>query len=218
MVRGPWRLVTVDIDGTLTLVHGWRVISERFGRVERYERAMARIRAQEAGEDETITELVSIAEGHTVAEVESVLAATPRLSGIPEGVRRLHDEGMLVDLLTHNPPYVTDWYRKLGGFDDAAGIRGSQPTEPRIGHPVGFGADKPGGLAALLARQGINAKDVVHVGDARPDAEIFPRVGAGIALNARSPQVRASADLAIDTTDFGGVVSAILTLPARAER
>jgi phosphoserine phosphatase len=218
MVRGPWRLVTVDIDGTLTLVHGWRVIAERFGCVARYERAMARIRAREAGEDETISELVSLAEGHTVSEVEQVLETTPRLSGIPEGIRRLHRERMWVSLLTHNPPYVTDWYRAFGGFDSAGGMRGSQPTDPKIGRPVGVGADKLGGLASLVARHGVNPREVVHVGDAGPDAAIFPLVGGGIALNARSASVRRAADLALETTDFGAVVSAILELPARAER
>jgi phosphoserine phosphatase len=218
MARAPWRLVTVDIDGTLTLVHGWRVIAERFGRVERYERTMARIRARAATEDETITELVSLAEGHTVGEVEEVLVATPRLSGIPEGVRRLHDEGIAVALLTHNPPYVTDWYRRFAGFDGAAGIRGRQPTEPNIGAPVGVGADKPGGLATLLAEFRVEPTYVVHVGDARPDAEIFPHVGGGIALNARSREVRDAADLVIDSTDFGVVTAALLQLPARAER
>ena len=56
------------------------------------------------------------------------------------------------------------------------------------------------------------------MGDARPDAAIFPLVGGGIALNARSPAVRKTADLALDTTDFLALVSAILHLPARAER
>jgi len=211
-------MVTVDIDGTLTRVHGWRVIAERFGRVALYERTMARIRAHEAGEDETIVGLLSIAEGHTVAEVVAALAATPRLSGIPEGVRRLHEEKMIVALLTHNPPYITDWYCAFAGFDDAAGIRGSQATDPRIGPSVGVGADKPGGLAALVGRTGIDPNSVVHVGDAGPDAAIFPLVGAGIALNAKSPAVRGAADLAIDTTDFGDVVTAVLCLPSRRER
>jgi len=109
MVPGPWRLVTFDIDGTLTLVHGWRALAEQFGRTEQYERAMARIRAREASEDETIAGLLRIAEGHTVAEVEEVLAKTPKLSGIPGGVQELHDRGIRVALLTHNPPYVTSW-------------------------------------------------------------------------------------------------------------
>jgi phosphoserine phosphatase len=218
MARSPWRLVTVDIDGTLTLVHGWRVLAERFGRVELYERTMARIRAREAGEDETINGLVSIAEGRTVAEVVEGLTSTPRLSGIPEGVRHLHEAGLGVALLTHNPPYVTDWYRRWAGFDDAAGMLGTQPTEPKIGRPEGVRADKTAGLASLVARLAVDPKTVVHVGDSTPDAAIFPLVGAGVALNARSPAVRAAADLVLDTRDFGDVVSAILRLPARGER
>jgi phosphoserine phosphatase len=217
-VRGPWRLVTVDIDGTLTLVHGWRVLAERFGRVEFYERTMARIRARAATEDETIAALVSIAEGHTVADVVEVLEVTPRLTGIPAGVRRLHDEGLRVALLTHNPAYVTDWYRHFAGFDDAAGIRGGQLTEPRIGSSIGVGADKPGGLATLLERSHLDARAVVHVGDAGPDAAIFPLVGGGVALNPKSDAVRRAADVAIDTTEFGDVVDALLRLPARGER
>jgi phosphoserine phosphatase len=217
-VRGPWRLVTVDIDGTLTLVHGWRILAERFDRVEFYERTMARIRARAASEDATIAALLSIAEGHTVAEVVEVLEVTPRLSGIPEGVRRLHAEGMKVALLTHNPVYVTEWYCAFAGFDDASGIRGSQLTNPRIGSSEGVGADKPGGLTTLLGRLRVEAKAVVHVGDAGPDAAIFPLVGAGVALNATSSAVRQAADLAIDTTEFGDVVEAVLSLPARGER
>ncbi|MCI4373791.1 MAG: HAD hydrolase family protein, partial [Thermoplasmata archaeon] len=216
MPRGPWRLVTVDIDGTLTLVHGWRVIAERFGRVPTYERVMARIRSREAGEDETIAALVALAEGHTVPEVVEALEATPRLSGIPEGVRRLRGEGMSVALLTHNPPYVTDWYSAFAGFDGGGGGRGggggggpTQPTEPTIGPPVRARADKPGGLAMLLSRYGVRSEEVVHVGDSGPDAAIFPLVGGGIALNARSPAVRKVADLAHDTTDLSDLVSAV---------
>ncbi|HXQ49058.1 MAG TPA: HAD family hydrolase [Thermoplasmata archaeon] len=215
MVPGPWRLVTFDIDGTLTLVHGWKVLAERFGRSERYERAMARIRNGAAGEDETITELLRIAEGHTVAEVQAGLVETPKLSRIPDGVRELHDRGIRVALLTHNPPYVTDWYRAWGGFDDAGGIRGTQPTQPTIGPPVDVRADKLGALAELVSRAGVEPSAVVHVGDARPDAAVFPHVGAGIALNAKSADVAEAADLALRTTDFGTVVEALLRLPSR---
>jgi phosphoserine phosphatase len=218
MVRGPWRMVTVDIDGTLTLVHGWKVIADRFGRGELHRAIMDPQRIREVGEDATISALVALAEGHTVGEVVRALEETPRLSGIPEGVRLLHDEGMRVTLLTHNPPYVTDWYRSFAGFDGAGGFRGEQPTEPVIGRPVGVRADKPGGLAQLTAEFRVDPKEVVHVGDAGPDAAIFPLVGGGIAVNGKSDAVRRRADVALETTDFGAVVSAVLSLPARAER
>jgi phosphoserine phosphatase len=212
MDPGPWRLVTFDIDGTLTLVHGWRALAERFGQTAQYERTMARVRAREAGEDETLTALVGIAEGHTVAEVEEVVAGTPKLSRIPEGVARLHERGVLAGLLTHNPAYVTDWYRRFGGFDDAGGMRGSQATAPRIGPPVGVRADKLGSLAEMLVRWRIDPLAVVHVGDARPDAQVFERVGAGVALNAKFAEVERAADLVLRTTDFLEVTEAVLRL------
>jgi len=215
MVPGPWRLVTFDIDGTLTLVHGWRALAEQFGRTEQYERAMARIRAREASEDETIAGLLRIAEGHTVAEVEEVLAKTPKLSGIPGGVQELHDRGIRVALLTHNPPYVTSWYRAFAGFDDAGGLFGHQATQPIIGPPEAVRVDKLEALTEMVARQGVPLREVVHVGDSRPDAAVFPHIGAGVALNAPSPEVARAADLAIKTRDFGEVVEAILRLPSR---
>jgi len=67
----------------------------------------------------------------------------------------------------------------------------------------------------MVARQGVPLREVVHVGDSRPDAAVFPHIGAGVALNAPSPEVARAADLAIKTRDFGEVVEAILRLPSR---
>ena len=56
-----WRLVTVDIDGTLTRVHGWREIARAFGRDAEYELSNRRFFAREIGEDEHLEDLLRIA-------------------------------------------------------------------------------------------------------------------------------------------------------------
>ncbi len=218
MTRGPWRLATFDLDGTLTLVHGWKAMALAFDQLPLFERTMEGIRSGRATENETLTGLLRIAEGHTVEQVEAVLAATPKLAHLPEGVRRLQDEGIHPALLTHNPPYVTRWYCRYAGFEDAGGMRGDQATHPVLGPPHDIHADKPSALHAMEARYAVVSRQVVHVGDARPDAAIFPLVGGGIALNAVRPDVKSAADLALTTDDFRDVVEAILTLPARVER
>ncbi len=210
MSAPPFRLVTVDIDGTLTTLHGWLALARRFGREAEYRSLMGRIRHGLAGEDETLVGLLRLVEGESLADVEAVLAATPKLAGIPEGVRRLHAEGLGVALLTHNPPYITGWYRRFAGFDDAAGLTGRQPVGVRIGAPEGIRADKPGGLADLCTRAGVRPAEVVHVGDAPPDAEIFARVGFGIAVNADRPSVERAADRSLHTREFGAIVETIL--------
>ena len=123
MERGfPWYLVTVDIDGTLTRTHGWKEIAVAFGRLEGFEETNRRFFAHQIDEDVHLADLLDLATGHTVAEVEAVLERTPMLAGIAEGISQLHDRGAEVAVLTHNPTYVADWYRRTFGFDAAEGV------------------------------------------------------------------------------------------------
>jgi len=211
----PWRLVTVDIDGTLTVGHGWRPIAEAFGGLPAFEESNRRFFTQQIGEDAHLTNLLSIAAGHTVAEVESILGATPKLGGIREGVAGLRERGARVDLLTHNPEYVADWYRRTFGFDGFAAVTAQPVVEGHIGPPSGVHADKPGALRILLAREGVPARSSVHVGDGRSDAALFPLVGGGVALNSPYPDVRRASDLAITTSDFRDVLAGISQLRPR---
>jgi len=207
--------VTVDIDGTLTLRHGWRDIAVAFDRLEAFEDTNRRFFAQEIGEDLHLADLLDLATGHTVAEVTAVVEKTPKLRGIREGVSRLHARGARVALLTHNPDYVVDWYRRTFGFDDAEGVAAQTVTGGRIGPPVDVRANKPGGLRSLLARLGVPALTAVHVGDGRSDAEVFRMVGGGVALNSPFPDVNRAADLALSTENFQEVVDGLLHLHPR---
>jgi phosphoserine phosphatase len=137
------------------------------------------------------------------------------LSGIAEGVGELHALGSRVALLTHNPSYVVDYYRRTFGFGDAEGVRAQSTERGRIGPPRDVRADKPGGLRALLARTGIEPRTVAHVGDGWSDAEVFRLVGGGIALNSSLAEVNGAADRVVRTGDFRDVVRALRTLSPR---
>ena len=211
----PWRLVTVDIDGTLTRGHGWKEVAREFGRLPAFEETNRLFFAHRIDEDTHLANLLRIASGHTVAEVESVLERTPKIDGIAEGIAELHERGARVALLTHNPTYVADWYRRRFGFDEGEAVSAQPVDGGRIGPPIGVRADKPGGLRVLLARTGVPASTVVHVGDGWSDAEVFRLVGAGVALNSPYPEVARLADLALVTDDFRDVVAAMDHLTPR---
>ena len=216
MTPVPWRLVTVDIDGTLTVGHGWEVIARALGRSSEYEATTAAFRRGELREDLHLANLLAIAEGRTVQEVLRAVKETPKLRGIEPGIRRLHERGCRVALLTHNPTYVTDWYRDAFGFDDAEGLRVLVGSDGRIAPAKDVSADKRRGLRRLVRRARASATRTVHVGDGASDAQLFPLVGSGIALNAAIPAVEAAADLALRTGSFEDVVSGLERLRPRS--
>jgi phosphoserine phosphatase len=210
-----WQLVTVDIDGTLTKVHGWRVIADAVGRTAEYEATQRRFLAREIGEDEHLREMLDMVEGRRLEEVERALAATPRIEGIADGIRRFHQRGARVALLTHNPPFVCEWYCRQFGFDGYDGTGAQEVVAGVIQAPHDVTADKPAGVRALSARFGVPLPRVVHIGDGWADAVLFPLVGGGVALNSTLPEVNRAADLALCSSDFREVADAVEALDPR---
>lgn len=191
------------------------MIADVLGRREEFDRSQRQFYAREIGEDEHLAHLLRIARGHSVAEVEAALEATPRLEGIAEGVRQLHSAGSRVGLLTHNPGFVCDWYLRRFGFDDYEGVTGPPVEQGRIGEVREVHAGKVAGLDRLAARAGTTPMLDVHVGDGWADAELFPKVGRGVALNTRLPEVERAADLVLRTGDFRVVAGRLEALGPR---
>jgi phosphoserine phosphatase len=215
VTRSAWGLVTVDIDGTLTTVHGWRVIADALGGRAAYDRTQRRFFAHEIGEDEHLKDMLEIAAGHPLEDVERALEATPRIHGIAEGIRGFHERGTRVALLTHNPPFVCAWYGRRFGFDDFEGTGAQEVSGGVVRAPRDVHADKPAGLRALTARLGVPAARTVHIGDGWADAALFPTVGRGVALNSSLPDVERAADLVLRTDDFRTVAETVEALRPR---
>ncbi|MCI4325923.1 MAG: HAD hydrolase family protein [Thermoplasmata archaeon] len=214
MATFPYRLVCVDIDGTLTRGHGWSTMADRLGRTPLYTRTAELYRSGQVDEDTHLQNLFAITEGVSLPELATILEATPKVGGITPGVRRLHDLGAKVALLTHNPSFITDWYVRAFGFDAADGLRGSPPiVDGVIGRAERPHSDKVGGLDRLCAQFGVHRVDAAHVGDGRADALVFPLVGLGIAFGTHLQEVRAAADVCVDVPEFPEVVRVLESTP-----
>lgn len=213
--RVPFRLVSFDIDGTLVRGHGWEVIARARGREAEYRATNDRFRSGAEDEDEHLRRLLDLAVGATVPEMEALVAGTPKVEGIPETLAELKRDGVRVAILSHNPEYVVDWYRRTYGFDDAEGTSGTVLDGERIVGPGPAHADKVGGLHRLLDRAGLPASRAAHVGDGTADLEVFRRIGGGIAFNATLRQVEEGADAAVRSPDLTAVVPALAALRPR---
>jgi len=216
MPAWPYRLVTFDLDGTLTQGHGWEAIARAAGRLPEFQEDSRRFLAHATTEDEHLTELVDLAVGMEVDRLHELLAARHHVAGIPRTIAALHERGARCALLTHNPAFVCDWYVEMFGFDGAAGTGGTEIRDGRIAAPGPIRADKLAGLAALLGRNDVLAGETAHVGDGWADARVFPLVGAGIAFNSQLPEVDRAADLALHTDDLYDVVVALDRLVPRS--
>jgi phosphoserine phosphatase len=209
-------MVSFDIDGTLTLGHGWVLIADQFGRRPAYEHTTARFARGEIGEDTHLSNLLALAEGHTVGEVEAILEVTPKVKNIAMTVRELGRRGIRSTLLTHNPPYVCAWYARRYGFEAYEGCESPEPLDGVIGPPGTVHADKLRSLHRLLRETGVGPQAVVHVGDSRSDLDVFRAVGGGIALNSHITEVRSGADATVDSDDLSDVLLALDHLVPRS--
>ncbi len=215
MARFPFRLVTFDLDGTLTTEHGWLAIARATGQLAAYERTQRAFRARAIDEDTHLNDLLALAVGLPVAEVEGILAATPKVSGIGATMAALREDGVRLALLTHNPDYVCAWYVRAFGLDDYEGTNGRRVRAGRVVAAESAHAGKRQGLARLLARAGVRAGETAHVGDGWADAAIFPFVGFGVAFHSPLAEVRAAADVALDGTDLTALLPVLESARAR---
>ncbi|MCI4358688.1 MAG: haloacid dehalogenase-like hydrolase [Thermoplasmata archaeon] len=218
MVRLPFDLVTVDIDGTLTLESGWKFFAEELARSDRYADLNDEYLAGAESENVHLRRLLTIAEGIPLLRLEGLMEATPKLKRIEETVRSLKEAGAHPVLLSHNPGYVSEWYARRFGFEDWDGT--SHRSSPEVidgvvGPPGEIVADKPGGLKRLVGRYATSPGRVAHVGDGPPDATIFQRVGFGVAMNATLPEVARAANASLRTSDFGAILEALRTAHPR---
>jgi HAD superfamily phosphoserine phosphatase-like hydrolase len=199
-------LVTFDLDGTLTAVHGWKVIAEATGRSAEFKATNRRFFAGEISEDVHLKNLLDLALGLRLDEVGAILERTPRVHGISETLDGVRARGMRSALLTHNPTYVCDWYLARFPFDDAEGTPGTVVTDGRIVDSGPAIAGKLAGLHSLAARFDLPLSSIVHVGDGAADAAVFEQVGAGIAFNTRLADVERRADAAVRSKSLTAIL------------
>lgn len=205
------RIATFDIDGTLTIGHGWYFIASLLGREDDYRRYTAMFRAGKSDEARHLSNLLSIAEGVSLNRLYSALEEVPRLRNIAAGIRMLGQAGMEVMLLTHNPQYVCEWYERRFGFSGHCSA--FQAVDGGIvGSADGVFPDKAAWLKDMCALKGISPQEVIHTGDSASDAAVFRTIGHGIAVNSRDREVIKSAGYAINTVDMKDVARLLLRI------
>jgi HAD superfamily phosphoserine phosphatase-like hydrolase len=197
------KLVSFDLDGTLTKIPVFRYIMGKIGfedKVEYYNKLY------DFNSKERINAIHNLAIGMFVDDIIHYLDEIPKVDNIDETVRKLKSYGMEVVILSDNPNYLKKYFERFG-FNDFIGSE-SKVEEGKI---VGEAKSLNNKLEVLLEycnKKGYELNECIHVGDNVNDIVVFEKV-FGIAFNPKNEETAKSARYCIYSDDLYDVVKII---------
>jgi phosphoserine phosphatase len=209
---GRFRLVTLDLDGTLLPRDTvFAAILRDHGFAEEVKASDAAYFAGRISLEECFWEQWKLIQSLTLADLHRSLRKAAWLPGIAEGVARLHKAGLRVCLLTDQPSTCTDFLGRWGLTDAIC-----SPVTVKDGRQVAIDGrfDKLANLRHRLAEWGIAESEVCHVGNGVNDIPVFQAVGGAVAVD-DDARVRSAAQAWLpEPASLGDVVDAVLALHA----
>ena len=202
------RLAVLDVDGTLKQAESpYQYLHGRLGvehlAAENRELALAR-RISYA---EWLRRYALLWAGQPVVQVRRLLAENPFLPGAPELLWALKVAGVKVAPVSAGFTLNTDPIMAEFGLDYCLANELTITDGVLDGGSVNHVPE--GGKAAfaceLMARLGVPPEQTLAAGDTAGDLELFDCAGVRIAVNPRSPHLRARADVVFESDLIGAV-------------
>lgn len=146
--------------------------------------------------------------GQPVVRLQALLAQNPYLPGAPELLRALKTAGVIVALVSAGFTLNTDPVVAEFGLDYV--LTNELCVEDGVLVGTAINHVPEGGKAAfacgLMTRLGIAPEETLAAGDTRGDLELFDCAGVRMAVNPKSPELRARADVVFEP-DLSGAVA-----------
>lgn len=213
-----WRLVVVDMDGTLVpgtsaLAH----LSSRLGHeplIDGLEHQLAQGLVTDRDVAETYARSYR---GVALADAAQQMSRIPLLDDISTGVELLRGRSVDAVIVTVSWSFAAQALADLWGFTHAYGA--DLELDSTTGHFTGTVArhfrpqDKALVVEQHCQRAGISMEQVVAIGDSRSDLPLFQAVGFSVALNA-TDDARAAATISVDSLSLLTALRAVPGLTA----
>jgi phosphoserine phosphatase len=198
-------LAIFDLDGTLKQARDPYVyLHERLGTLEASQPFFAKAMAGELDYEEWLRLDVALWRGVSRAQMEALFRETPYLPGARETVRTLRQAGVRIALVSTGVNVHAEMVQKELVADRIVSNEilfenGLATGEARLHVPEG---GKRQIVARLQAEFGVRPEGCLAVGDGTSDADMFPLVRVGVAVNPSSDSIRAAANLVLDEPDL----------------
>jgi len=199
------RLAIFDLDGTLKQARDPYVyLHERLGTLEASQPFFVKAMAGELDYAEWLRLDVALWQGVSRAQMEAHFRENPYLPGACETVRALRQAGVRIALVSTGLNVHAELVQQELAADRIVANEilfenGLATGEARLHVPEG---GKGQLVARLQAEFGVGPDACLAVGDGTSDADMFPLVGVGVAVNPSSDAIRAAAHLVLDEPDL----------------
>lgn len=202
------RLAVLDVDGTLKEAESpYQFLHGRLGLLERAAQNRVLALAGEISYGEWLRRDVALWAGQPAESLQSMLAENPYLPGARQLLTALKEAGVVIALVSAGFTLNTDPIAREFGVDhvlaNELGCSGGVLDGTAINHCP------EGGKAAFACRLreslGLSIEETLAAGDTHGDLELFDCAGVRVAVNPRSPLLRARADVVFEPDLTGAV-------------
>jgi phosphoserine phosphatase len=206
------RLAVFDLDGTLKRARDPYVyLHQRLGTWEASQPFFQKGLAGELDYDEWLRLDVGLWKGIGRATMEKLLRENPYLPGARETIRTLKQAGVLVALVSTGLQIHAEQVQAELGIDRiiANEILFEEGIATGEARPLVPEGSKGGIVAQLQAELGVTPGECLAVGDSSSDADMFPLVRLGVAVNPWSDRVRQEAGMVLEEPDLRPLLSLV---------
>ncbi len=183
----PFRLATLDLDGTLTREPSiWEYIHKRLGKwygfADDYQKQFlaGRISYEEFCEHDA-----QVWEGMKVEELFEIVKTVPFRPGVDELIRYLKERGLKLSLVSSGLSLLSDWVHRKYGFDYSVSndlLHKNGILTGRVRIRVYYD-QKAEWVRKILKKFGVNPEEVIAIGDSKGDIDMFQMVGFSVAVH-----------------------------------
>jgi phosphoserine phosphatase len=205
-----YRLVTLDLDGTLTQERSiWEYIHKRlgkwFGFAEDYQNQFL---AGKISYEEFCERDAQVWKGMKVEELLEIVKTVPFHPGANELIHHLKQKGLKLSLVSSGLSLLSDWVHQKYGFDYSV----SNDLLHENGLLIGgvkirvYYDKKAEWVKRILKQFRVKPEEAIAIGDSKGDIDMFQMVGFSVAFNSSCFDLEKIANVCVPSQNLADII------------
>lgn len=205
-----FRLVTLDLDGTLTRERSvWEYIHKQLGKwygfAEDYQNQFL---AGKISYEEFCERDAQVWKGMKVKELLEIVKTVPFHPGANELTHYLRQKGLKLSLVSSGLSLLSDWVHQKYGFDYSV----SNDLLHENGLLTGgvkiqvYYDKKAEWVRKILNKFGVKPEEVIAIGDSKGDIDMFQMVGFSVAFNSSCCELEKIANVCVPSQNLADII------------